>query len=111
MGQTLTPAQKALSKAKNIRAELDCGELQTVKKEQGVVNARTRAHVNRTLRTERISDKIDEKLAMATALLGLTEKQRVLLSGPEKETPTPKSGAPHHAPRGKNNGAADSTIQ
>jgi hypothetical protein len=96
MSNTLTPAQKALVKAQNLQAELDCSELQTVKRKVAVVNARTRMHVAAETRTERIQGRLADRLAMVAAVDALPENVRTKLTSThksEKETKGKSKGS------------------
>jgi len=80
MSSTLTPAQKALVKATNLQAELDCAPLQAVKRKGAVNGARIRMHVASETRSERISGRLADRLAMVDALDALPENVRTKLT-------------------------------
>lgn len=84
---TLTPAQKALVKAQNLQAELECDDLQKVLTSKALSDAKRRMAVSHMTRDVRIQARIDDRLAQARAISHLSESDRQLLTG---KSPTDK---------------------
>ena len=95
MSKPLTPAEKAIAKAQDIKAELACDSLQSAKDKLSVSNARRGFRTSNSTRTERIASKVQDRIEMTMVLQSLPEKVKALLTSklsaqpdePTTETP------------------------
>jgi hypothetical protein len=76
MSKNLTPEQKAMARAVQLKADLACNPLQDALDKQALCNAKRRAMVSRETMADTVKLAIERKLQTAQAMLSLTASQR-----------------------------------